>query len=36
LPCSAAAGEGLDALRQRLLKISRTHGISRPRPEPPV
>jgi len=29
-PCSAADGEGLDALRHRLFKVSRAHGMPRP------
>lgn len=32
-PCSAADGEGLDALRHRLLKVTRAHGVSRHRSE---
>ena len=30
-PCSAADGEGLDALRRRLFKVTRAHGIARHR-----
>lgn len=33
-PCSALDGEGLEALRKRLFKVSRAHGLSRPRAEP--
>ena len=33
-PCSAADGEGIDALRQRLFKVTRAHGIVRHRAEP--
>jgi len=35
-PCSATDGEGLDALRQRLFKVTRAHGMNRPRVEPPA
>jgi GTP-binding protein len=35
-PCSAADGEGLDALRHRLFKVTRAHGAARPRPEPAI
>ena len=30
-PCSAANGEGLEALRQRMFKVTRAHGLTRPR-----
>jgi len=30
-PCSATDGEGLDALRHRLFKVTRAHGITRHR-----
>lgn len=33
-PCSAADGEGIDALRQRLFKVTRAHGVARPSAEP--
>ncbi len=33
-PCSAADGEGIEELRRRLFKVSRAHGIARPRAEP--
>ncbi len=33
-PCSAADAEGLEALRLRLFKISRAHGVTRPEPNP--
>ncbi|HEV3112167.1 MAG TPA: ribosome biogenesis GTP-binding protein YihA/YsxC [Candidatus Binataceae bacterium] len=33
-PCSATDGEGLDALRQRLFKVTRAHGINRTSGEP--
>jgi GTP-binding protein len=33
-PCSATNGEGLDPLRHRLFKVTRAHGVARPRAEP--
>lgn len=33
-PCSAADGEGLDALRHRLFKVTRAHGVTRHRADP--
>ncbi len=33
-PCSAADGEGIEELRRRLFKVSRAHGVARPRAEP--
>ena len=35
-PCSTLDGEGFDALRQRLFKVTRAHGINRSRVEPPA
>jgi GTP-binding protein len=33
-PCSTADGEGFDALRQRLFKVTRAHGVNRYRAAP--
>ena len=33
-PCSTLDGEGLDALRQRLFKVTRAHGVTRNRADP--
>jgi len=33
-PCSTLDGEGFDALRQRLFKVTRAHGVTQHRGEP--